>query len=88
SRRAFDAVAMPEVFTKISEDLKLPARVVEAAFLEADPRLSRDMVTVTCRAGLIQEVRICLTRDLEPRPCGPDVRRDCTLPDAGLNALR
>ncbi|MBL4916054.1 ribonuclease T2 family protein [Szabonella alba] len=88
SRDAFDAVRMPEVFSKVTQDLELPARVIEDAFLEADPRLTRDMVTVTCRAGLVQEVRICLTRDLEPRDCGRDVRRDCTLPDAGLNALR
>ena len=37
---------------------------------------------------MIQEVRICLTRDLAPRSCGDDVIRDCTLPDAGLGAVR
>jgi len=88
SRSAFASVAFPEVFTRITKDLTLPARVVEEAFLEVNPQLSRDMVTVTCRAGLIQEVRICLTRDLEPRLCGADIRRDCSLTDAGLNALR
>jgi len=88
SRRAYASVAIPKVFTQITRDLSLPARVVEDAFLEANPALSRDMVTVTCRTGMIQEVRICMTKDLTPRNCGADVRRDCTLSDAGLNALR
>jgi ribonuclease T2 len=40
-----------------------PARhVIEEAFLEANPDLEPDMLTVTCRAGRVQEVRLCLTR--------------------------
>ena len=53
----------------------------------ANPGLDRDKLTVTCRDGHIQEVRICLTRDLEPRRCGADVIRDCTLSDARLMAI-
>jgi ribonuclease T2 len=46
------------------------------------------MLTVTCRAGRVQEVRICLTRDLEPRDCAPDVARDCTLGEELLEPMR
>jgi ribonuclease T2 len=46
------------------------------------------MLTVTCRAGRVQEVRICLTRELEPRACAPDVARDCTLTDALFSPMR
>ena len=51
--------------------------MIEAAFLEVNEGLTADGVTVTCKAGMIQEVRICLTKDLEPRICGTDVIRDC-----------
>ena len=88
ARTAFTSIAISPVFPQITKDLKVPAQVIEGAFLEANPGLTRDQVTVTCRAGMIQEVRICLTRDLEPRRCGADVIRDCTLQDAGLNAVR
>ena len=37
-----------------------------------------DGVTIACRDGALTEVRICLTRDLQPRDCAPDSRRDCT----------
>ncbi|RGP38182.1 ribonuclease T2 family protein [Pseudotabrizicola alkalilacus] len=88
ARKAFGSIQISPVFPKITKDLKVPASVIEGAFLEANPGLQRDQVTVTCRAGMIQEVRICLTRDLDPRRCGADVIRDCTLQDAELNAVR
>ncbi len=77
ARRAFASVQVPGVFAKIDRRLDVPVAVVEGAFVEANPGLSADMVTVTCGAGLIDEVRICLTRDLKPRRCGADVIRDC-----------
>ncbi|MFN4155879.1 MAG: ribonuclease T2 family protein [Paracoccaceae bacterium] len=88
ARKAFQSVNISPVFPRINKDLKVPAEVIEGAFIEANPGLQRDQVTVTCRSGMIQEVRICLTRNLEPRRCGADVIRDCTLQDAGLNAVR
>lgn len=87
-RRAFASVRIPSVFPQIDRRLKVPAEVVEGAFLEANPGLARDQVTVTCDAGMIQEVRICLTKDLKPRRCGPDAIRDCKLKDAVLEPLR
>lgn len=88
SRRAYDSITIPPVFAKISKDLKVPADVIEGAFLEANPALARDQITVTCSDGMIQEVRICLTSDLAPRRCGADTLRDCRLPDAVLEAVR
>ncbi|MEM9974826.1 MAG: ribonuclease T2 [Pseudomonadota bacterium] len=82
SREAYGRVERPDVFRRLGDTVKLPARVVEEAFLEANPALSADMLTVTCKNRQIQEVRICLTRDLAPRRCGRDVRRDCTQSDA------
>ena len=40
------------------------------------------MITITCKQGYIEEVRLCLSRDLDPVPCGADVIRDCTATDA------
>jgi len=88
ARQAYENIRIPAVFTKLRKDVKLPARVVEQAFLEANPKLSADMVTVTCDQGMIGEVRICLTKDLQPRRCGPDVVRDCRLTNALMDGLR
>lgn len=88
SRRAYASVVIPEVFRRLDEDIRLPARVVEDAFVEANPGLPRDAITITCRSGMIEEARICLTDDLRPRPCGADTRRDCRRPDAVLEPVR
>jgi ribonuclease T2 len=88
ARKAFDAVTRPAVFRKLDRAVKLPASVVEQAFLQDNPTLSPDMVTVTCKADRIQEVRICLSKDLDPVTCGADVVRDCTLDDALFDPIR
>ena len=88
SRRAYEGVVIPDVFRGLNRDVTLPASVVEDAFIEANPGLGRDMVTVTCDRGMIEEVRLCLTKDLAPRDCGADVVRDCSLTDAGMDAVR
>lgn len=88
ARRALDSITLPPVFGQVTRDLTLPASVVEDAFLDANPGLAPDQITVTCKAGLVQEVRICLTKDLDPRRCAADTIRDCRLPDAVLEAPR
>ncbi len=88
ARRAYSGVKIPPLFAKVTTDLTLPARVIEDAFLDANPNLSRNQITITCKSNMIQEARICLTKDLMPRRCGDDVIRDCTLKDAELGALR
>ena len=88
SRRAYERIRRPQVFRRLDRTVKLPASVVEEAFVKANPGLSPDMITITCRDGHIQEARICLNRELDPVPCGPDVARDCRLRDAVFAPLR
>ncbi|WP_068116922.1 ribonuclease T2 family protein [Tropicimonas marinistellae] len=88
ARDAYESVTRPPVLRSLKESVALPASVVEEAWLEANPNLTADMVTVTCRDGRIMETRICLTRDLAPRACGRDVRRDCTEQRALLDPVR
>ncbi|AHM03094.1 Ribonuclease T2 family protein [Roseibacterium elongatum DSM 19469] len=88
SRFAYDSVTRPDLLRRLDREVRLPATVIEEAFLEVNPDLSADMLTVTCRAGRVQEVRLCLTRDMQPRVCGEDVIRDCTLDQAIFSPMR
>ncbi len=88
SREAYAQITRPPVFRRLDSAVTLPASVIEDAFIQANPELERDQITVTCKQGYIQEARICLTRDLELRSCGSDVRRDCSLSDAQLDPIR
>lgn len=88
SQVAYDSITRPDLLRQLDREVRLPAQVIEDAFLEENPDLTDDMLTVTCRDGRIQEVRICLTRDLEPRVCAPDVRRDCRMTNALFSPMR
>ena len=88
SREAYATVTRPDAFRRLQQPIRLPASVVEEAFLAANPDLSANQITITCKDGGIQEARICLTRDLEFRDCGADVRRDCTLDRATMDVIR
>lgn len=88
ARAAFVSVNKPEVLRKIDRTFAVPASLIEEAFLQANPEWEPDMVTITCRDGHIQEARICLTTDLDPRPCAPDTRRDCTMQKALIEPIR
>ena len=88
SRQAYASIVRPDVFRRLDRSIRLPASVVEEAFLKANPSFEPDGVTVTCRDGHIQEVRICLSRALAPVPCGRDVIRDCSLRDALFHPVR
>ena len=88
AREAYEAVTRPEVFRKLRDPVKLPASVVEEAFLKANPGLEPDMLTITCREGRIQEARLCLSKTLTPVPCGRDTVRDCRLKDALFAPIR
>lgn len=88
ARRAYDSITIPPVFAKLNRSVKVPASVIEDAFLQTNPKLTAGMITITCDRGMIQEARICLTKDLEPRACSRDVARDCRMTDAVLNAVR
>lgn len=88
ARQGYEAIEIPAVLAGLNRDVKLPALVVEQAFLQANPGLTAPMITITCEQGYIQEARICLTKALDFRACGADAARDCRMQDAILEAVR
>lgn len=88
TREAAAAITVPEVFSAISRPLRVPVAVIEDAFIEVNPGLARDGITVTCKDGMLSEIRICLDHELRPRSCTHDAARDCRLSLLDLPALR
>lgn len=82
TRKARARVVIPSPFTAPRNSARWATREIEQAFIAINPGLRPDMMSVTCKRGLIEEVRICMTRDLRGfRPC-PEVDRDaCRAPD-------
>jgi ribonuclease T2 len=88
SRLAYSKVERPAVFRNLDRTVTLPASLIEEAFIQSNPALAPDQITITCRQGYIQEARICLTRDLAFRDCGADVVRDCSMTNAQFEPMR
>lgn len=86
---AVERVELPEIFENINRELSVDPNVVEAAFMEANPDLTHDMIVTSCRGDDLVELRVCLTRDLEPRNCDRAMlRRECRLSGATLLPVR
>lgn len=88
SRDAYGMVNRPPVLRKLTQEVALPAQLIEDAFLRANTAWQPDMLTITCNGGYIEEARLCLSKDLTPVPCGADVIRDCKMQDALLTPVR
>lgn len=81
---------------KVPKDLEAPEAPrrwsvpeIERAFALANPGLRPDMMAVTCKRGMLEEVRLCLTRDLRSfRPCDEVSRDVCRTRDITVPAAR
>lgn len=75
--RAFARIRIPETLTAPAAQQSLSATELEAEFVRANPGLSLQAIALVCGTGRLNEVRICLDRDLGFRECGPGVADTC-----------
>jgi len=75
--RALAAVHVPAVLETPRQPLALTAAQVRAAFRAANARLGADGMSVACTRNELSEVRVCLSRELQPMACGRGVRDSC-----------
>jgi ribonuclease T2 len=76
-RAALGQVAIPASFRSPPREEIVSAGEVEQAFLQANRGLKPGGIAVSCAAGWLEEVRICLTRELAFRTCGEVDQRGC-----------
>ena len=88
-RRAWEQVRIPERFRSAAREASMTPIEIERAFADANPGLRPDMMSVACRRGVLQEVRICLDRDLRGFRRCPDVDRSgCGFGEITIDAAR
>jgi ribonuclease T2 len=77
-RRAYAGITVPATLSRAAQEIERPPDAIAAEFLNANPRVSRQSIVVTCSrqdAPRLREVHICLDRDLNPRACSADAAR-------------
>jgi ribonuclease T2 len=79
-RRAHDAIVIPPSLQSARADQSWTSIDIERAFIAANARLRPGMIGVACARGVLQEVRICFSRDLREFHACPEVaRRGCPI---------
>ena len=87
-KTAFERIRIPDGFKSVdSNRVDVPAEI-EKQFSDANPGLTSDMISVSCRDKLMQDVRICFSRDLSQfRTCPQVDRAGCKAPSVTVPPL-
>jgi ribonuclease T2 len=86
--KARAAVRIPADFQAPVKHVVVTARDLKAKFARANPALPGDAYRVACSGRYLSEVRVCLTKSLEGRACGPGLRDSCREGEIILRPLR
>jgi ribonuclease T2 len=79
-RRARGAIVIPPPFQDARTDQTWKPLDIQRAFIAANRRLRPGMVGIACARGVLQEVRICFSKDLRDfRDCPEVSRRGCPI---------
>ncbi|MBK3745967.1 ribonuclease T [Paraburkholderia aspalathi] len=87
-RNAYAQVKIPASLRNVAVSRKVDPLLVEKAFVVANPGMKSAGISVTCDRNYLQEVRICMTRDLRFRTCDQVDRASCRSRSVNLPATR
>lgn len=88
-RKLFEKIRIPDDYKDAAKPRMVSPREVEAAFVAANKGLDGDEIAVQCDSRRLQEVRICLKKDLSAfTSCGEVDRRSCRLDRIYMPAVR
>jgi ribonuclease T2 len=88
-KRARAAVVIPTQLARVDRQQNWTPIDLERAFVAANPGLRTDMMNVACRRGQLQEVRICMTKDLRSfRSCEEVDRSGCRTGSIAVQPVR
>jgi ribonuclease T2 len=76
-RRARASVKIPEQYLSLQDPLTVTPAEVEDAFIKANAGLTRAGLAVACDSKRLNEVRICMSRELKFQDCPDVAQRSC-----------
>ena len=87
-RQARDLLTLPADLSQPAETLRLSPGQIESKLAAANPRFPAAAFRVSCyNQGELQEIRICLNKDLSPRACGSSAG-ECQAADVTMLPVR
>ncbi len=87
-RRAFEKLRVPQPYRAPLQHVYVNPREIKTNFAAANPGLPESAVRVLCSGRYLSEVRVCFSKDLEPRPCPAGIRDTCRAPEIIMQPVR
>ncbi|WP_343314787.1 ribonuclease T [Brucella sp. BE17] len=87
-RGAYKAITIPPSLRNVTTNRRVDPMLVEKAFIAANPGLKPDGIAITCQRNYLQEVRICMTKDLHYRSCSQVEKSSCRSRSVALPSNR
>jgi ribonuclease T2 len=87
-RKARDSITLPVDLNQPLQKVEFSPAQIESKVAAANPSFPAAAVRTSCyRDGELQEVRVCLNKDLSPRACGPSAG-ECSAATVTLLPIR
>jgi ribonuclease T2 len=78
TRQASDRVKIPAAFKSADKAQSIPVTQIEKAFADVNPGLTAGAIAVGCRGDRLNEVRVCLDKDMKFIECRRSIRDTCS----------
>lgn len=88
TRDAYDRIKIPADLSVGDQSKKLSADAIEAAFVSANPGMTKNGIAISCEGPRLEEVRICLSKTLSFRDCPEVDRQGCRSNAAEIIPIR
>ena len=89
ARAAFSGIKVPKSFQSPKSARTVSPAKIKDEVLAANPSLAKEAVSVTCAGRFLNEIRVCLGKDMKGRACSNDVTRQaCRLPEIIVQPVR
>ena len=73
----FRGLTVPDDYKAPVKQVYVNPNTIRKKFVSANPGFSGQTVRIDCGGRHLSEVRVCLTKDLKPRPCSSEVSDTC-----------
>lgn len=78
TRSAREIIQIPDLWASLVQKTQVSAQDITRAFVQSNRGLRPDMISISCRNNVFQEIRVCLTKDLRGfQSCEEISRRTC-----------
>ncbi len=88
TRDAYDRIKIPADLSTGDQSKRLSADAIEAAFVDANPGMTKSGIAISCEGPRLEEVRICLSKTLSFRDCPEVDRQGCRSNAAEIIPIR